>query len=598
MKLKSFGFILFLLISSTLFSLGKGDKYNFKVVSILGDNYNLGVKHGETVTPLTASPFPLFTGQVENNNIDKYKYVVLDGSGKIVEEETIERTYSSDSSKINEVYNRTNKNVEIPKLPEPFKKMFRMGIEQFQPFPNNIIYNVYAKCNETDYEYISNNPFLESEKRNDMPVNCTISIISPDQTFQSTGTASIFGYGSRFYKKVSWTMKLDKKFLGRKTIKLRAMANDPTLIREKLTTELFKAVSVPVQEGTYARLIINNDVYGLYTLMDSINKRWMKNYIHGDSKAQIGFSYKLFSTPPEGPYSDLKYLGDDYALYNSGNTYKVDEYEETTIPEGDEAAKWKALIDFVKAYDNWVKVYGEDQSDKSVDELKKFLNIESILRLLAIETLTLSLDGFWYVMSNSAIYKNPERKNYQILPFDFDQTLDPRDSHKLDKETYIEDCITWATRNQSELDNYFTNNLLKHPKIKNRYDIILGKISRETFDVEKVSSFIHAIADLIREDIPWNFEAIDKLDTDYDGLVNHFTLDEFNKNLDYGHVEYDPERNTNDVTFGIKEWVEKRGNSCRAYTANIDLTNDTLISDDYDVSGSQHTFTTNFILFS
>jgi len=48
----------------------------------------------------------VFTGQVENNNIDKYKYVVLDGSGKIVEEETIERTYSSDSSKINEVYNR------------------------------------------------------------------------------------------------------------------------------------------------------------------------------------------------------------------------------------------------------------------------------------------------------------------------------------------------------------------------------------------------------------------------------------------------------------------------------------------------------------
>jgi len=44
----------------------KGDKYNFKVVSILGDNYNLGVKHGETVTPLTASPFPckFFTNHI------------------------------------------------------------------------------------------------------------------------------------------------------------------------------------------------------------------------------------------------------------------------------------------------------------------------------------------------------------------------------------------------------------------------------------------------------------------------------------------------------------------------------------------------------
>ncbi|OUM68974.1 hypothetical protein PIROE2DRAFT_3203 [Piromyces sp. E2] len=580
MKIKILGLTL-----SSLLALTNAKSYYFNVVSILGSGSLMGVKYGTTVQPLTSSVFPLFTGTVEADNITTYKYVSLDQSGNVIEEESIERTYNDENSKLNEVYNRANKKVEVPHLPQPFQSMFPMGSKDFEPLPDNVIYNVYAKCDEEAYKQLSNFPFVDNV-RNDDKVNCTINIISPNGAFQSTGSIHIIGYGSRKYKKVSWGMKFfENKFYGRKAVKLRALANDPTLIRERLSTELFKAAGVPVQEGSYARLFINDDIYGLYSFVDTINKRWMGAYIHGDPKAKIGVSYKLFSTPPTGPYSDFKYLGEDYKLYSDFNTYLLEEYDKSEYNENDMPALHRRLIDFTKFFDDWVKTYGNDSSDKAVEELAKFLNIEALLRLLVIESLILAVDNFFLVMSNSLIYYNPERNNYLILPFDFDQTLDGyKTSNKEIKEKYINDCITWVNYEDNEkFDHYFTNNILKNEKIKNRYNVILKKASTETFNPNNVNAYVHALADLIRDDVEWNNQCINNLGTEYDGYVNHFTLQHFESNLDYGHVDYDSEIGVNDSEYGIREWTEVRSAACIASTANVDTSNNDNISDKVEV---------------
>jgi len=70
MRIQTFGFVL-----STFFALTTAKLYKFNVVSILGEGYSIGVKYGNNVTPLNSSAFPLFTGEIEANNISKYKYV-------------------------------------------------------------------------------------------------------------------------------------------------------------------------------------------------------------------------------------------------------------------------------------------------------------------------------------------------------------------------------------------------------------------------------------------------------------------------------------------------------------------------------------------
>ncbi|OUM68972.1 hypothetical protein PIROE2DRAFT_3201 [Piromyces sp. E2] len=474
-----------------------------------------------------------------------------------------------------------------------------MGSKSFKTFPNEI-FNVYANCDKDGYYDVSNHPFNgvsgDELVRNDRLVNCTFNIISPTYIYTSDGTLHVIGYGSRIFKKLSFGFKFDKKFLGRKSIKLRAMPNDPSYIREKLSTELFRSVGVPVQEGVYSRLFINGDSYGLYYLIDSLSSKWIKSCIHGDAKAKIGISYQMVSSQPDGPYSDLRYKGEDVR-----SPYILDEYEEEDFVSGDEKSKWKYLINFTKKYDQWVKTYGKDTSDKAVDELKNFLNIESTLRLMAIESLILALDNFWLVSSNTVIYYNPERKNYQFIPFDFDQTLVGSKGTRTIKKNYMQDCITWAYGDETIYEHYFTKNLLNHPKIKQRYDVILAKTIEDIFNLDTISSYVHAIADLIKEDVEWSFDLIDQLKIGYDGRVNHFTLEDFNENIEYNSASNNTVINDNEHAFGILEWVDKRSNGCRISTSNVDTSKNENISDNVnievyvetDISYSIHNFNFN-----
>ncbi|OUM65801.1 hypothetical protein PIROE2DRAFT_7127, partial [Piromyces sp. E2] len=509
----------------------------------------------------------------------KYKYVALNKKGKVVEEETISRTYSDETSKINEVYN----SVKVPELPEPLKPMFKMGTEKFPPIPNNIIYNLYAKCNEKDYSFLANEPFVKATgSSNKLDVNCTITIISPDTTFQSPGTIHLIGWGSRIYKKLSWAIKLDKKFMGRKAFKLRAMPNEPTLIRERLASELYNAAGVPTQQGTYTRVFINGDTYGLYTLIDSFSKNWIQGVVHGDTKAKIGVSYKLYVSGRK--CSNFKYLGDSYKKYVKYGTYQLDEFDKSVIDPTDEAAKWAPLIRFTKLYSDWNNKYAKDTSEAAIKALAKFLNIESLLRLMAIETLTAAFDNFWLYSSNAALYYNPERDNFQFISYDYDQSLgDWQYSEDVNYQTLTKDCITWAHPDDTIIDHSFINGILSHPQIIERYKVILAKLSRSTFDPKTVSKFVNALADLIREDVSWNFEAIDKLKIDYDGHVNHYTFEDFEGNLAYTPIHSVGNYRYDNTTYGLMEWVEKKGDGCRAYTRNTNIQRDVNISDDYDV---------------
>jgi len=570
------------IVLSSVIAFAQAKQFTFNVVSILGPGTTLGVKYGETVKPLTSSLFPLFTGTVEADDIKDYHYVTLGAGNNVVEEEIIKRTYSEKTSIINEVFNRTNKEVTVKNLPRPFKPMYRMGSDKFQPLPKNVIYNVYAKCNDTDYTDLVNSPFIGDEI-NKAVVNCTINIISPESKFQSDGNLHVIGFGSRKFKKLSYGLKFDKKFLGRKAVKLRAMAHDPSLLREPVSIELFKAVGVPVQEGAYARLFINNDIFGLYSIIDSFNDRWVGAYINGDEKAKVGFSYKLYSSPPDGPFANLRYLGDKAELYNGNGVYHLDEYEKKEVGD-DYEAQFARLIQFVKLYDNWVKTYGNNNSQKAIDELKKFFNIEGLLRLLAIETLIMAIDNFWISLSNASLYYNPERDNYLFIPFDFDEVMfGSKGLKSIEKVGAMADCLHWADSASNSADLFFTKNLMSHPQIKERYDVILAIATREIFNTKVLSPYYHSLADLIDEDVEWTLETSQNLKISYDGLVDEHTIEKYKENLDYNKTNYNKAERMEATHLGFSEFIELRSDSCKAYTEKVDTSNNKNISEDVDI---------------
>jgi len=335
-------------------------------------------------------------------------------------------------------------------------------------------------------------------------------------------------------------------------------------MRDKLSSELYKAVGVPTYSSAYARVMINNDIYGLYSIVDSVNNKWIAPFIHGDDDAHTGTSYKTFSG------ANLKYLGEGMNSYSGLGAYVVDE-----IDELDEAANgddWYRLADFTKLFKNWVDAYENDQTNTAVEALKKFFDLESLLRQMVIESLTFAFDNFWANSGNFLLYYNPEQKKYQIIPYDFDGTFHGSMGSDRFKKNYSEDinnCIDWADVSRVNKDTYFISSLFKHDLIKNRYNEIMKETVNKLFNVDKISPLIDSLSTLIEDDIEWNSGLIDKLDSSITGYVNHFTLENFKANTNFKTVDYNPNVNHNDANFGIKKWIQLRSNQCKSYVKNV-----------------------------
>ncbi|OUM63460.1 hypothetical protein PIROE2DRAFT_10006 [Piromyces sp. E2] len=253
-------------------------------------------------------------------------------------------------------------NIEVQSLPKIFNPLYKNGINKYQYYEDNQIYTVYTKCDETIYSYLKYNPFVNSLK-NDNEANCEVTFVVKTDVYQRTDKLQLIGFDSRGYKNG---------------------VNDPTLMRDKFSIELHKAVDVPTYSSAYARVTINNNIYGLYCIIDSVNSKCLAPNIHDDDEARIGTSYKTFAG------ANLKYL-DEGAYIEIPNTKK-------------------------------------NQTKTTVKALEKFFNLKSLFRQMTYS-------------GNFLIYYNPEQNKYQIIPYDFDNffcgNVNTCDAVRVDKSTYF-----------------------------------------------------------------------------------------------------------------------------------------------------------------
>ncbi|ORY23153.1 hypothetical protein LY90DRAFT_706924 [Neocallimastix californiae] len=533
---------------SSLVVFANAANWKFNVVSIKDPSYSMGLKYNNKVVKMKSEVFPLFTTTIKSGSSKAYKYVVLDKNGKVIEEESIKRTYTSETPSINEVYNRNNRKITLSSLPKVYDPLFDGYQDKMKEFDDTKIYSVYAKCDEDQYSSLKYLPFINPNKKNEGSANCTVNVITPTEVFQANGSLQLIGFDSRRYKKLSWKIKLDKKIFGRKTLKFRANANDVSFMRDKLSTELYKSLGVPTYSSAYTRVTINNDVYGLYSLVDTVGKNWIAAAIHGNDKARVGYSYKTYAG------ADLKYRGTTNKDWSVG-TYEIDETDSSdTEAKGND---WYRLADFTKLYENWDAKYGNDQSSAATNgnRISYF-----------------AFDNFWANSGNFALYYNPEQNKYQINPYDFDSSFYGfRESPRFSKD-YLDDpmdCIAWADNARNNNDNYFISRLFKHDLIKNRYNKIMSDTLSKLFNVEAISPFIDSVSNLIIEDIEWNFGLIDELDNKIPGYVNHYSLQNFKDNTNFKKVDYKPSLYRNEAEYGLKQWINLRGEECKKYVKKV-----------------------------
>jgi hypothetical protein len=174
---------------------------------------------------------------------------------------------------------------------------------------------------------------------------------------------------------------------GLEHLTLNNMVQDPTMLHETLGYRVYAAAGVPVPKTMYARLYVNGDTYGLYLLVETIDRQFLTRRFGNAS----GILY-------EGAYGSDLNEGDE-------QTFELDE---GTDPNRIHLRK---LVAAVAAEGDGV-FYGPSA----------LVDTRSFLSMMAVQVLINDWDNY-YSSNNYRLYWNPATRLWSVIPTGIDQTF-------------------------------------------------------------------------------------------------------------------------------------------------------------------------------
>jgi hypothetical protein len=190
----------------------------------------------------------------------------------------------------------------------------------------------------------------------------------------------------------------EQRLGGYKTLNLLNSNNDTTFVRTVLYSEIARHY-LPVPRTNYMRVVINGESWGVYVNVEQFNNDFLREWF----KESKGARWKVPGSPRGR--GGLEYLGEQPSAYK-----RI--YE---IKTKDEQESWNALIQLCK-------VLNLTETSRLQAALEPILDVDGVLRFLALEAALVNNDGYWTRASDYSIYRDGSGK-FHILPHDFNEAF-------------------------------------------------------------------------------------------------------------------------------------------------------------------------------
>jgi spore coat protein CotH len=192
----------------------------------------------------------------------------------------------------------------------------------------------------------------------------------------------------------------DQEFLGLKSVVLDNLLQDPSMIRERVVMAFFAAMGLPAPREAHARLFVNNEYAGLYTIVESIDKRFLEREFGEDD----GYLYEFDWNEPYG----FEYRGDELEDY--AEFFKAQTHENDSI-----AARYATIRDMTRAF-------SESRDEQFVPAASAFIDLGEFLAYVAVENFLSEQDGMVgrFGMNNFYMYRFENSTRHQIIAWDKD----------------------------------------------------------------------------------------------------------------------------------------------------------------------------------
>lgn len=189
----------------------------------------------------------------------------------------------------------------------------------------------------------------------------------------------------------------EQRLYGYKTLNLLNSHEDDSMLGSVLYSQIARQ-HIPAPKANLVKVVINGESWGIYANVQQFNKEFLaENYGSTD-----GARWKVGGSPGGG--GGLDFVGTN-----------VSDYERRFQMKSGGKKDWKALIALCRTLD-------KTPPAKLEAALEPMLDIDGVLRFLAIDNALINCDGYWIRGSDYSLYLKPNGK-FHVIPHDMNEAF-------------------------------------------------------------------------------------------------------------------------------------------------------------------------------
>ena len=359
----------------------------------------------------------------------------------------------------------------------------------------------------------------------------------PDVAVRPKGNSSLraaISSGSpRFSLKVDFNFfNSSRTFRGLKKLNFNNGFSDPTLIRECLAYELFEQMGIPTPRTAFVDLWVNDTHLGVYTMVEQIDQTFLSRHFTRSEgnlyKPEMTAAYlnwteedleelraKFGTTGQNGADNNLDInlgggkLGEIMRALEQQEEPSTDEGVVPGLPGMPQQGMPQAQRgDYLKMMElktnenypdhsalfHFLDILNNEPEETFPEEIEGVLDVDEVLRFLAVSTLIVHLDNYIGLGHNYYLYEVDGK--FTIIPWDLNMAFGTFDCG-IEREGLINFLIDEPTAGPI-VERPLVHRLLSHQPYLDTYHKYLEELLEVSFSVDVMDARINELAGLIR----------------------------------------------------------------------------------------------------
>lgn len=260
----------------------------------------------------------------------------------------------------------------------------------------------------------------------------------------------------------------DQELLGHRSLNLLNANQDPTFLRSTLYLDIAREY-IPAPRSNFVRVVINGESWGVYVNQETFSKEFLR-----DRFATTGGT--RWKSPNNSVGGGLSYLGDSIPLYRRW-------YE---MKGKDDTLAWRKLI-------HVTRVLKETPPERLEQALEPVMDVDVVLRFLALDVALVNQDGYWKDGSDFNLYVNAQGR-FLTLPHDVNEGF--RTGGRGGGAAQPDPLVALDDTNKA-----LRHKLLAVPALRARYLSYVGDIAEKWLAWERFGPMIERYRTLIADDV-------------------------------------------------------------------------------------------------